>query len=41
MDTHELIVAGKTVLDFKRSECAATLKLIQLDFKNGKVYLQM
>lgn len=40
MDTYKLIVAGKTVLDFKRYECAAALKLIQLNFKNGKLYLQ-
>lgn len=41
VDTQELIVAGKTDLIFKRYEHYAALKLIQLNFKNGKLHLQM
>lgn len=37
MDTYNLTVAGKTVLDFRRYKCAAALKLIQLNIKNGKL----
>lgn len=36
MDTKELNVAGKTDLGFTIYECHAALKLIQLNFRNGK-----
>lgn len=40
-DAYALIVTGKTDLSFKRYGCAVILKLIKLNFKNGKLYLHM